>query len=92
MRRSEMVYLTQDEYYEWLKASAWISQGEMFTSCCGPHEFSDIVRRDGNLYALYNGFYPEKDEDPNAKYAYKTVYWWGVKLLQRDDGQEGDGI
>lgn len=87
-----MKYLTEDEYYEWLKSSTWISDGPMFTSCCGPHEFSDIICKDGNLYQLSRGWYPEEDKDPNAKYKYKDVHWWGVKLLKRADGQEGEGI
>lgn len=87
-----MRHITEEEYYGWIKSSKRIGDGPMFTSCCGPHEFSDLICRDGMLYYLYNGFYPEEDKDPNAKYKCKTVYWWGVKLLRKADGQDGEGI
>jgi len=87
-----MKNITKDEYYEWITSSRWVSNGEMFTSCCGPHSFSDIISKDGILYSLSHGWDVEKETDPNSTYTCKNVYWWGIKTLQMDDGQLGDGI
>jgi len=86
-------HITKDEYYEWLKSADKIdAEYPAFTSCGGPHEFVTSIHKDGMLYSLCFGWYPEKDTDPNAKYKFKTIYWWGIQKLYKEPGQEGEGI
>ena len=84
--------ISEQQYNEFLTNSEFVRDGFSFTSFGGPHDFSTIVIKEGMLYDVGYGWYPEKDEDPNAKYPYKTTYWWGYKRLQMSDGQLGDGI
>ena len=84
--------ITKEEYNEWLKSSKWISTGSGLTSYSGLHDFSDIILKDGMLYELHYGWDVVPETDPNSKYKYKEEYFWGIKKLYSDHGQEGEGI
>jgi hypothetical protein len=88
-----MKKISEQEYNEWLKTADRVEdESPTFTSCCGPHEFAIIIHKNGMLYELCWGWYPEEDKTPNPKYKYKTTCWWGIKTLHREFGQEGEGI
>lgn len=81
---TELQKITKEEYYNWLKTSDMVgNEYPVFTSCCGIHEFGMELHKNGNLYELFWGWYPE---DGNTK------YWYGIKELYREGGQEGDRI
>jgi hypothetical protein len=89
----QMVNISEDEYNHWLMIADEVeSDRATFTECCGSHEFDRYIHVRGMLYVLCHGWYPEEDTVPDAKYKYKTVYWWGIKKLWRENNQEGDGI
>ena len=88
-----VTHITKEEYDKWIETSELIGDEiPEFTSWCGPHEFSRDILKDGIYYALHWGWYPEEDTTPNAKYKYKTTYWWGIKSLCSAPCQSGDGI
>lgn len=85
--------ISKEEYENWLKSADSVEdEHSIFTSCCGPHEFSRNIHVKGMLYELHWGWYPEEDTVPDAKYKYKDTFWWGIKEMWREDGQEGGGI
>lgn len=85
--------ITEDEFNVWMDGADVIEYSRpVITSCCGPHEFCHIICKGGMIYDMGWGWDIEKDESPDAKYPYKTVYWWGIREMTKDAGQEGDGI
>lgn len=93
MYPTPVTHITEEEYDKWLETSNLIGNNEpIFTSCCGPHEFAQDIIKDGIYYSLHSGWYPEEDTTLNAKYKYKTTYWWGIKTLGKAAGQDGEGI
>ena len=79
-----MTEISQSEYYNWLKHSEIVCPESIrFSATCGIHEFGTIIRNQGTLYDLLWGNDVENNE---------SVYWWGIKTLYKDFGQDGDGI
>lgn len=79
-----MKEITKEEYVEWLKSADTISdEYPIFTSCCGPHEFSRDIVKDGILYYLTWGWgWKENKEECNYR----------IECAYKLQGQEGDGI
>lgn len=88
-----MKKISEEEYNEWIKTAEWVGNERcVFSSCCGPHDFSMDIRKDGMLYELNWGWYPKEDTSPDAKCKYKDIKWWGIRVLHKDVGQEGEGV
>ncbi len=86
-------HITEEEFNEWMDGANIIEYAiPVFTSFCGPHEFCNVISKGGVIYDMGYGWDIEKDESPDAKYPCKTTYWWGIRKMKKDAGQEGDGI
>ena len=76
--------IPQEEYYDWFKDAVIITEERcVFSSFCGPHEFSTTISKNGMIYELGCGWYVENS---------KTVEWYGVRKLHINHNQNGDGI
>ena len=76
--------IPQEEYYDWFKDASIIREEScVFSSFCGPHEFSTTISKNGMIYELGWGWHIENS---------KTINWYGVRKLHTDHNQNGDGI
>ena len=73
--------ISKKEYYDWLKDSSIISDERcVFSNCCGPHEFSTTIIKNGKIYELGWGW-----DNPE-------LTWYGIRKLHIAQNQNGDGV
>lgn len=77
--------LTKEEYDNWLETADKVEQEHcVFSSMCGPHEFANIIHKNGIAYELCWGWDVINNKETN--------YFYSVKQLFALDGQYGDKI